>query len=234
MNAKRGFAPLILLAVIAIVAISLIGYYIYTKPKIENTEGNNLPQTNASSTTVRILTDTTVNIGLLKSFNSSPISFTSTKGDVIKFIGAIEKARNPGSNLYINDTKVSTVDGQGVLENSFSPDNKYFSFKTRSICGAGCENTTLYITYLLDKKSTVVLPPRKQKDYLGDTSKYVDKVAKPFIESYSWDKDALKITFYFVGVDKVDGKSYRISEKQIWNYNLQTNQYTLIETIPDS
>lgn len=83
--------------------------------------------------------------------NLEPITYTSPNGLKIIFKGIVTEARNPGSNLYIDDKMIGIVEGQGLIESSLSLNNRYFSFQILNVCGAICSRSMLYIVDLDDK-----------------------------------------------------------------------------------
>lgn len=79
-----------------------------------------------------------INPSDIKSFgNINPITF-SNNSHAVSFKGTVVEARNPGSYVYLNETKLGAVEGQGVIKPFFSKDNNFFTFSTVSVCGAGC------------------------------------------------------------------------------------------------
>jgi hypothetical protein len=189
----------------------------------------------SSSNAIKVTVDEVIKPNQIQTFsNKTPIIFKSNSGSASAvFEGALTETRNPGSTLKINDVATGNVDGVGVIDGSFSPDNRYFSTRTVSMCGAGCWTSTVYVADITNSKLQTILPPRMSDEYNGDTAGYLDKKAEPTIESYVWDGNSLKITFFFLGRDKATGKTYRISSKEIWKYNLITREYSLIETLTD-
>ena len=215
----------ILIAVI-IVAIAIAGYYIY-----KNTS-KSVPEP-VSTETIRVPLDLSKPSETKQLGTSKTLLFTSGTA-AISFEGSIAQARNPGSNVYLNNIKIGEVEGWGIVMGSFSSDNKYFAFKTVSICGAGCEDYNLHLIDLDNKVMLNVFPPRKEADFGGDTSNYQDEIVRPFIESYEWNQpDLLNVVTYFIGQDKENAKTYRVSHKEEWSYNLNSKTYTFIQALPE-
>ncbi len=77
-------------------------------------------------------------------FSKEPLIFSSTSGMTVMFKDYLYQARNPGSNLYVNDIDVADIEGRGIANPYFSSENNLFNFQVISICGAGCINTTYY------------------------------------------------------------------------------------------
>jgi hypothetical protein len=133
-------------------------------------------------------------------------------------------SRNPTFDVLVNKKLVGETGGQKIMATSFSQDGKYFAFRTVSACGAGCFSFSVNVVDLVNRKVSYILYPIKRVDYKGDASLYEDNVASPFIESYSFDGDNLKIISYFTGVDKNDGQIYRISPRQLWSFDFSKFQ----------
>lgn len=212
---------------VTIVLVLLTGYLYFQNTKTH---------VNVASTSgVKVLISGELNPNDAEAFRTnSPLIFKSPSASITaSFRGVTNQARNPGSTLFINDTRIGNVEGMGTLESSFSPDNKYFSVRTLSVCGVGCINSMLYVADILNSKLIAITPPYTSKDYKGDTSQYVDRVAEPFMESWSWDGSDLKIKIFFVGTSKSDGKTYRISNKEIWKYDLVNKKYTLLQVVEE-
>lgn len=78
-------------------------------------------------------------------FTEEPILFEdSTKTTEIVFKDLLVQARNPGSNLYVNGVNVGVVDGMAIADAQFSEDERFFTFKSLAVCGAGCGDIVLY------------------------------------------------------------------------------------------
>ncbi len=166
---------------------------------------------------------------------TSPFVNTSTKV-AISFKKVDTGTRNLAADIYVDQVKVNgkydEVGGQGESLFSFSPDNKYFAFRTRWQSGCCASDFGIYVIDLTAKKIIEINPPQREQDYSGQKESPTQSIF-PLIESYGWDNGALKITFYFVGFSS-DEKYYRISPKEIWRYDLTTKQYTLLETLPEN
>ncbi len=90
-----------------------------------------------------------------------------------------------------------------------------------------------YSVNLSDKTIAQIGPPHKVPDYSGLKEEPGQQIT-PVIESYEWSNDnSLKVIFYFVGYFN-DSKYYRISPKEIWRYDLNTKQYTFLQTLPEN
>jgi hypothetical protein len=153
----------------------------------------------------------------ITSINNQKISFQLLNG----------QSRNPSYGVFIDENKIGQFSALEISQPVFSADNKYLVFQTRSVCGAECGDFDLYLVNVLNNQLSNIKPPRNKEDYTGNKST-VD-VISPFIDSYEWiNSSKLKITFYFVQSD-----SYRISQKEVWQYDIKTNQYQLMETLPE-
>lgn len=138
----------------------------------------------------------------------------------------------PDAQVLVNGKAAGGFGGKYVSGGSFSPDNKYFAFRTTTVCGANCNSYNLYLVDLDSAKISQVKNPRTNKEFIGDASQYVFHEAEPFIESYSWDAShTLNYIFYFIGVEPSTGATYRISQKEEWRYDGQTNKSIFVRTI---
>ncbi len=157
------------------------------------------------------------------------IDYVSKNGDKkVSFLGLIEEARNPGSYIYLNNEKIGESDGVGVLGGSFSGNNKYFIFRTVGIIGA--QQMIDYSYYFVDIENKSF----KYINYPKISEQDVSVQSDPFIESFDWvDDDSIKIRFFFVEGDNIAGQTYRVSPVEVWQYNLDTDKYTYIETLPE-
>jgi hypothetical protein len=127
---------------LAIIFILLGAGYIFYQNREENTLI--VPSTNSTSTSKAVSECDTfetlsINPKLIKAFgNKTPITFTNSLGITITLKDTLEEARNPGSNVYINQNKIGSVEGQGVVDGAFSQDNKKFLFSVYTVAGAAC------------------------------------------------------------------------------------------------
>ena len=217
-------------ALLVILIIAVIGFVIFftKKPNIQkevNTENRPSEKTPQENPTFPI-ESTTLNPSQQKAFNSTtPIIFEKSAGLNISFKGVLGAAQNPGSTVYLNGGSLGTVEGHGVIQGSFSPDNKYFQFSTISNCGAGCYKSSIYVIDIANKKLDIVLPPKSKSEYNGNNK---DVTVSPYIEFSNWSNGNLNVTFYFIGENKKTGVMYRLSPKESWQYALLTKAYTLL------
>lgn len=218
-----------LLLVLGIVVLVVGGYYLYSELQLSQKKpiSASIPPTKNS---IRVPVD--IKSEKIQYFSDIPISFRNPRTSVIVSLrGTTQEARNPGSNLYLNENKIGEIEGRGILSPSFSPDNKYFGFIATGICGANCSTFDVYVLNLLNNKLFFVNPPKDERNF--EEKSHLGYVVNPYIESYSWSGDTVKVTFFFVGIDGQNNKSYRISPKEVWSYDLNTGQYIFLETLPE-
>jgi hypothetical protein len=150
------------------------------------------------------------------------------------------QSRNPVLDVYLDNQLIRpvgkglTVNGYGPVNGVFSPDNKYMAFLTQGVCGGFCANYDLHIVDIANATMFAAHPPRKISDFPGNATPYVYVI--PYI-SYEWNQDdSLSVTFFFVG-DILEGRDniteYRISPKELWRYDISTNKYTFLQTLPE-
>ena len=153
-------------------------------------------------------------------YGQNTISFKPSNGSAL--------SQNPGYGVYLDGKTIGTLSGRALDMPLFSSNGGYFVFDDRNTCGAGCNFFSLYIVNINSGELINIQPPQKSEDYSGDVSQYRDK-AQPFINSYSFNGDTLDVNFFFIGVDKEDGNTYRISQEELWSYDLDTKKYTFIK-----
>jgi len=147
------------------------------------------------------------------------------------------QARNPGANLYIGATLVGDVEGMGITASAFSPNGRAFSFIETNICGAVCEGFDVYLLNINQQK-LVMLPPTptesSEAKRLNDESPRGYE-AYTYISSIAWapDSSALDVTSYVVDYESSPNGYYRISPIRVWRYDLATQTYTLVQTLPE-
>lgn len=223
-----------LLSVVVIAAVILIGgYYTYSKIKANHEEfPNPTPQKPIS------LNYKPFDSSIIFGGEVSPRVFTDKTGKFTVLFkespGIENQARNSKYELLLNQKKIGEVSGQGIQVNGFSPNNRYFSFRTRSVSGCAglCQDLNLYVVNLSTEEMTHIPFPRIVENYVKNPKSFSDIME--FISLGGWQNDSnFKVTFYFVGMDKASGVQYRISPKENWNYNLDTKTYTLFETLAE-
>jgi hypothetical protein len=159
----------------------------------------------------------------------------ASSGVTISFKNVPGGNRTFFSDVYVNSKNVGQINGQNIWIVGFSPDNKYFAFKT--LQSSGSFETYLNVVDIANSTSTVTLikPPLREQDYQGEKSR-LGRGVYPFIESAKWDNDnSLSVIFYFVVTGSDEGGGYyRISPKQLWRYDLTTKSYTLMQILPET
>ena len=112
--------------------------------------------------------------------------------------------------------------GVGLL--SFSPDNKYFAFRTRWLLGAGEFVFNIHVVNLETGDAIIVHPPRQPEEE-------VTTISLAYMETYEWAVNALNIVFYTV---KLTDEGYlRTANKQLWRYDLESGEYTFLREIEE-
>lgn len=198
------------LIIASVIVLGLIGVYVF----VQNSDVVNSPDTsNITTNEVRApfsFQDLTKGEStLLPSYKNSKTD------DMVSFVlDKSVQARNQAYEVNVNGVKIGTVGVQGISEAEFSPDGKYFSLKSRTVCGATCFDFIINVIDIENKKISTINPPKEEK---GKTS---------FIESYDWKDGAIQLVFYYV-------TDARVSAKEIWEYNLNTQKYTLLKTIAE-
>lgn len=162
--------------------------------------------------------------GITDSSTRDSITFTSIPD---------QESQNPSYYAFVNGQKIGEVEGMAIALPSFSPNGQYFVFRSRSMCGAGCEGFDVYVldTVHLNVKD-LILPTYREAASIGnDTRMYSDTDA--FVESMTWNTDnTLDVVQYVVGTDN-NGDYYRISPKEVWQYDLTTGKYTFVKDLPE-
>lgn len=215
---------IIVITIVVTIATVAVWYCLFFQKGISK---NNIP------TTLRVPVEVAINPSLIKNFsNSLPVEIRSSFGNsVALFTGIRIQARNPGSSLYINQKLFGPIEGVGVIDGHFSPNNIFFATHVVSICGAGCWSSMIYVADVANTKLSLIIVPRSKSDYKIDMQQYSE--IKPYIESYVLNNDILQLSFFFLGVNKDNGENYRVSPKEVWNYDLLTQQYVLIKSLPE-
>lgn len=112
---------------------------------------------------------------------------------------------------------------------SFSPDNRYLAFRTRTVLGFGVYAFTLIVFDLQSGKTIHVNAPLELSSYKGATV--------PYIESYEWNGTKLNMVIYTVEMVYIQKPEtleyYRIDPKQLWQYDLVSKQYTFLKNLDE-
>ncbi len=227
--------------IIAIIVIIACGLFFYLKSHKQPEELSALIST-SSNTGVQIATSSDIHELIdiwaggqnLRAISPAIYTNTSTKTTIsFQYV--------PGGNetflseVYVNDRDAGQTSGQDVEVIGFSPDGKYFGFRT--IQGVGCCSSDMLLNVVNTTSSTGTIisirPPREEGDYIG-TKEIPNQAVSSIIESASWNNDdSLSVIFYCGGYSS-DNEYYRISPNEIWRYDLATKKYTLIQTLSES
>ncbi len=168
-----------------------------------------------------------------RSLSDQPPFINTSTGKTVSFRNAShDQTVNGSADLYVNQKKVGEVGGESISMPSFSPNNKYFAFRSQQHLGASESDFAIYVINLKDATEAIIRSPREE--YAGDQSR-LGHLVMPYIESYAWDGDnAVDITFYFVATGSDEGgKYYRISPEEIWRYDFINKSYILAETVSE-
>lgn len=142
----------------------------------------------------------------------------------------------PAYEVLVNQKNVGETWGY-LLEPSFSPDDKYFGFKTHGNRGGGAFAEQVYVVDIA--KSSLISVPRPTNEPRGKIYGSAKAAAdlSGQIESYTWHGDAIDLVFYFVVLEYIEAKHeadyYRVTPKEIWRFDLTTQKYTLLETLSE-
>lgn len=172
-----------------------------------------------------------------KSFVSTSTGVTVSFGKKINFD---DGTANGYVDVMVNNKVIGTTHAiiQSLL--GFSPDNKYFGFRMYTPAGSTFHSSLLIVDMASSMLINVPAPYAEARDYprskintrVGDVSNLSDT-----IESYTWDRDAIDVVFYFVAgefdenADKVT--YYRATPKELWRYDLNKKSYALIKTLSE-
>ncbi|MBA3789384.1 hypothetical protein H0X32_03245 [Patescibacteria group bacterium] len=167
--------------------------------------------------------------------NGSTFTNSVTKNSVM-LTPQPDGGQNPGYDVLLNGTKVGEFSGYLVSVPAFSPNNAYLAFRFDNVCGVSCAALSINVTDITSKKVIDIQTPR-QMNNPGQNIGPRD-IVNPFIESYSWNSDStINLVSYFVKTNYNDiAKTVvydRISAREVWNYNLVTGKYTLVQTLPE-
>jgi hypothetical protein len=109
---------------------------------------------------------------------------------------------------------------------SFSPDNKYFGFRTNCTYGATSFGHSLTVISLVSGTMMEIRSPHAERNPSNDA-----------LESYTWHGDTIDVVSYLVTPEYTEQPAkltyYRTTPKELWRYDLSAKQYTLLETLPE-
>lgn len=230
----------ILVSVIIIGAVISMVLYLFVKFSSQSI----VPSENQFATSptvsiwvpVNIFADVTPIQG--KFFTNSSTGTTISFGEKIKFD---DETANGYVDLLKNNVLIGRASSvlQALL--SFSPNGKYFGFRTQYGYGATAFGHILNIINLTSGTVTNINAPYKTgREYpKSRINLRVGDVANLYgdIESYSWHEDAVDVVFYFVTSEYNESANqltyYRATPKELWRYDLNTKSYTFIKTLPE-
>ena len=147
-------------------------------------------------------------------------------------IKTVDENKNSSYAFYVNNEKIGEISFVDVLENVFSGNYKYMIFRTVSVCGSTCASYDIYALDFFNKKIIEISAPKTVSDFSGP-NQY--NTVSTYETDFSWlnDKTA-QMTFFFVNSDSTDGLTYRVSPKEIWQYDIETGEYRFTETLPEN
>jgi len=153
------------------------------------------------------------------------------------------QSRNPGLVLRVGtqgmsyDPKLWGPAGSGPFDVLVSSDEHYVAFRTLQISGAYHQESVVNIIDIPHARTFAVQPPHTVGDYNVNPNQYKDLLT---FYSYAWNaNDTLNVTFYYVGLaarenDSEPEQYYRISHKELWQYDVAAKKYTFLQTLPES
>jgi glycopeptide antibiotics resistance protein len=233
---------IIFTAIIIGVVAAFSGYAVYQENQLEVNIGAGpslgttqpAPETvSVSSNIVRVPFDSRE----LFADETQKTSFTDEKtGDVVSLkllTDMAHQARNLTYDVEVKGKVIGQAGGQGLSMFGFSPNGKYFAFRSRSVlgCAAMCQDREMY---LIDLETLEVkflsTPSLGEGNAVNKDREYSD--VEEVIDNYSWmDDSEMDITAYAVGLGT--DNLYRITPKQVWRYDLTTGMFTLLRTLPE-
>ncbi len=185
---------------------------------------------------VSVILDETINdnqgvfILELKSREGDSLLFSDDKYNIV-----IKRDYNKSKeefvyNAFINDIKVGKIVGETDIEQCLNNEDDCIVVDNE-VVGAALPNTLVWIIDK-DKMSLIWIKLPKGSIYHNNLLEFDDLESERFIEAYEWiDSNILELTAFYV-LSMPDGY-YRVSPRQIWQYNLQTKEYSLIKTLKD-
>lgn len=194
---------------------------------------NSLGQSSASSstsTTIRVPIDFlsgTVPLGSIPTYTN-----TST-GASISFKNFTPQAHYATEDVYLNGKDIAQITGSSIVPFGFSPDGQYFTFRTEQTFGCCDESFTIHVIGLGNATTSdiAITSPRKESDWKQDGVDY-PTVPSTYIEPYQWNGNTLQIIFYYIAGS---GNQFeRISREELWNYALESKQYTFVQVLPET
>ena len=212
----------IIYIVIAAAFVIIVGSYVvsltsHKTPALVKTSTNPNFQT-ASSSNIHAPFDSALFFANEIRFWNNPTFTSSSTNYRVSFkilADASHRSINPTYDVYVNTRLAGEVEGQGLSMPSFSPDEKYFAFRTRYDmgCAGACESTKLSIVDLSDLKVANVAPQ--------------DKSDLRYIESYTWNLSNHSVDVVSYGINN---DLFRSTSKNIWACDLTSENCTLLKS----
>lgn len=175
----------------------------------------------------------------LSSYFSNEVEFSDVKeyrntktGDKVSFQilkGEQYQGKNPTFSVLVNDNVVGNTGGQGFSTAGFSPDGKFFAFRTRSNmgCAGGCQNHMLNIIDMTNMNVVFTQTPVLDNEEVKSADNRYENTSV-YIDSFKWNSDnQIIVTSCAVGLD--NGALYRISPIAMWIYNPISGQFKIAD-----
>lgn len=192
----------------AIVLVSLL-YYLY--PHREPSAGIDLD--NVTEKVIRVPYESDTRPENVTSFGQD----TSIRIGALEVRGALQQARNPGSEVYVSGTRIGEIEGAGLVSSTKSHTGKRVLLETIAYSGAADSARMYYLVDLETKTVSRIMSPKTAFD--GDISGLQDKVAKPVLVFKAWDGENPEFSLFFVGSVQGSGQRVRVSAEEVWVYN---------------
>jgi hypothetical protein len=168
-------------------------------------------------------------LNLLLGTSTAPGIPPFKNGEKVEIIGnEKESGTAMFGDAYFNGKEIAKgVPLYSTLEGT-SPDSTYYAYRSLSHASAGSSFIGIQVFNLHTGEYTSIdIPPgEKDSNYIDSRSGSWYEVL-PYIESYAWENNhSINFVFYYVAW----GAEERVSPREIWNYDLNTTQYTLISS----
>ena len=136
-----------------------------------------------------------------------------------------DNSRNPKLGVFAGDKQLGTFSAFEVFQPTFSPNKEMAIIRSVWVCGYQCIDTETYIANPKAGTLTFVISPRKENEYGGQDAEYE-------VGPVSWsDNENLRVVGSYV-TQTTEGY-IRISPQEMWNYNVASKSYSLIETLSE-
>lgn len=233
---RKGFTPIIVVIIIGAVLIAGGAYLYFHK----TTKMSEQPTLTASSTNTQpVLSFRGFLQGETALSKSQAFTSTSSNEVVSMQIAKGPQSINPTVDVLVNGKLAEAayptgepsepVVGMAIAMSTFSPNNKYFAFRSRVDQGAGSYSHEMYVVDLSRSRVfSLHLPVVKEAD-TANHGKY--QTIDSFVQSYAWgSSNDIQVVMYAVGSNQTG--AYRITPTETWDYNLTTGSSTLINATP--